>query len=104
MEFEPVSSFDLNIRGLNVSYKKSSEEIIFGKSTLNAPAVDGKVKLRILLDRGTIELFANEGAAVSTNYVVPEANNNSVSFSADGELKINSISINELKSSWPASK
>tara|TARA_B110000037_G_scaffold48501_1_gene59518 strand:+ start:3147 stop:4634 length:1488 start_codon:yes stop_codon:yes gene_type:complete len=100
IEFEPSSSFDVNIRGLMVSYKKNSEEIVYGKSTLKVPAVDGKVKLRILLDRASIELFANEGAVVATCYAVPEDNNDSVSISSDGDLKINSISINELKSSW----
>ncbi len=100
IEFEPVSSFELNIRGLKVSYIKSSEEITFGESYMKAPAIDGKVKLRILLDRASIELFTNEGAAVSTNCAVPEAKNKSVSVSAEGELKINSLILNELKSSW----
>lgn len=100
IEFEPSSSFDLNIRGLKVSYNKSSEEVVFGKTTLKAPAVDGSVKLRILLDRATIELFVNEGAEVSTIYAVPEANNQRVSVFAEGELKINSLIVNELKSSW----
>lgn len=100
IEFEPISSFDINIRGLKVSYIKSSKEIVFGKSILKAPEVDGKVKLRILLDRASIELFVNEGAEISTNYAVPEANNKRISISAEGELKINSLIVNELKSSW----
>lgn len=100
LEFEPTSSFDLSIRGLNINYKMSSEEIIFGKNIMKAPAINGVVKLRILLDRASIELFANEGAEVLTNCAVPEATSNSISFSADGELKINSLIVNELKSSW----
>lgn len=104
LEFEPGSSFDLYIRGLKLSYKSRTEEVVFGQSTLPAPAVHGKVKLRILLDRASIELFSNEGAAVSTCYAVPEAENQSISISADGDLKINSLTLNELKSSWPLSK
>jgi len=35
---------------------------------------------------------------------VPEANNNGISISSAGELKIKSIIVNELKSSWPETK
>ena len=100
IEFEPVSSMTINLRGLDITYEKSSETITFGKSKLAAPAIDGKVKLRVLLDRATIELFANEGAAVSTNYAVPVEDNLNISISAEGNLKINSLIVNELKSSW----
>ena len=100
IEFEPVSSMTINLRGLDITYEKSSETITFGKSKLAAPAIDGKVKLRVLLDRVTIELFANEGAAVSTNYAVPVEDNLNISISAEGNLKINSLIVNELKSSW----
>jgi sucrose-6-phosphate hydrolase SacC (GH32 family) len=100
IDFEPVSSMKISLRGLDITYEKSSETITFRKSKLSAPAINGKVKLRVLLDRATIELFANEGAAVSTNYAVPVEDNLNISISAEGNLKINSLIINELKSSW----
>ena len=100
VEFEAGSSLKLTIRGQEVSYEPENEIFVFGKNKLAAPAINGKVKLRVLLDRASIELFVNEGALVSTNYAVPEADNHSISVSADGEVKINSLIINELKSSW----
>lgn len=102
LEFEPGASFEISIRGLEVKYNKNKEEFVFGKSVLAAPAIDGKVKLRILLDRATIELFANEGAVVSSNYAIPEANNHGISIFSEDALKITLIEINELKSSWPS--
>ena len=100
IDFEPVSSMKISLRGLDITYEKSSETITFRKSKLSAPAINGKVKLRVLLDSATIELFANEGAAVSTNYAVPVEDNLNISISAEGNLKINSLIVNELKSSW----
>jgi len=100
IEFEPKNSIKLTIRGLEVAYDQKSGQFAFGTSKIAAPTIDGKVKLRVLLDRASIELFANEGAAVSTCYAVPEAGNYSISLSADGNTKINSLVINELKSSW----
>jgi len=100
IEFEPKNSIKLIIRGLEVAYDQRNGLFAFGTSKVAAPTIDGKVKLRVLLDRASIELFANEGAAVSTCYAVPEAGNYSISLSADGDTKINSLVINELKSSW----
>jgi fructan beta-fructosidase len=100
IEFEPVDSMTLNIRGLSVSYDSDSEQFTFGNSQMAAPAIDGKVRLRVLLDRASIELFINEGATVSTSYSVPVADDRSISISADGDMRINSLIINELKSSW----
>ncbi len=64
---------------------------------LAAPPVDGKVKLRVLVDRGSIELFANDGAAVATFFALPKPENWSISLSGNGSA---SLVINELKSIW----
>ena len=100
IEFEPGSSFDLKIRGLEVKYKHVDEIFVFGKTKLEAPAINGKVKLRLLLDRATIELFANEGAAVATGYAIPVEDNLYISLSAKGKLNFKSIIVNELRSAW----
>ncbi len=104
VEFEPRNSVKLIIRGLEVTYDRKSEMFIYGTSKVAAPVIAGKVKLRVLLDRASIELFANGGAAVSTCYAVAEPGNKNISISADDGTKINSIIINELKSSWAANK
>ncbi len=100
VEFEPKNSIKLAIRGLEIAYDLKSGIFAFGTSRVAAPVIDGKVKLRVLLDRASIELFANEGAAVSTCYAVPEAGNHSISLSADRDTKINLLIISKLKSSW----
>jgi sucrose-6-phosphate hydrolase SacC (GH32 family) len=104
VEFEPKNSMKLSIRGLEITYDSNSGKFAFGKSQVAAPAINGKVKLRVLLDRASIEIFANDGASVATCYAVAEAGNQSISISADGETKINSLIINELKSSWKSNK
>jgi len=100
IEFEPTDSMTLTIRGIEVTYYRSTEQFTCGKSQFAAPAIDGKVRLHVLLDRASIELFANGGATVSTNYAVPSADNRSISISADSDMRINTLVINEMKSSW----
>jgi sucrose-6-phosphate hydrolase SacC (GH32 family) len=100
IEFDASHSMTLTIRGLPVSYDSKREEFSFGSSQMAAPAIDGKIRLRVLLDRASIELFINDGATVSTNYAVPVTDDRSISISADENMKINSFIINEMKSSW----
>ena len=104
VEFEPRNSLKISIRGLNVKYDLNNGIFIYGTTKITAPVIDGKVKLRILLDRASIELFANGGATVATCYAVAETGNQHISISAEDETKINSLIINKLKSSWKREK
>jgi sucrose-6-phosphate hydrolase SacC (GH32 family) len=54
-----------------------------------------------LLDKASLEMFANEGAAVSTDYAVAAKDDHSFRLSADGEVFVNRITINSLSSIWP---
>ena len=99
IEFDPkeTGNIEWTLRGLKVGYDTDKEQFIYEGSRLAAPPVDGKVKLRVLVDRGSIELFANDGAAVATHYALPDPENRSISVTGNGKV---SLSINELKSIW----
>lgn len=62
---------------------------------------DGIVKLRIFLDSGSVEVFANEGERVFTTLVFPSADSANLEFfgTAAG-TKINSADVWTLKSIW----
>ena len=99
IEFDPKETGNLewNLRGLKVSYDAAKQQFIYQGKRLPAAPVDGKVKLRALVDRGSLELFANDGAAVATHYALPDPQNRSITLSGKGNA---SLSINELKSIW----
>ena len=100
IEFDPKETGNLewSLRGLKVSYDAAKQQFIYQGQRLPAAPVNGKVKLRALVDRGSLELFANDGAAVATHYALPDPGNRSMTLSGKGKV---SLSINELKSSWP---
>jgi len=104
IEFEPKEDININLRGLDISYNKTKEMFFFGKNSFPAHLIKGKVKLRVLLDRSSIEFFANDGLVVATFYAVPELNNNTISINATVATKLNSITIHNLKSSWVVPK
>jgi len=121
IDFEPIDDaiVTFKIRGLDVVYGNSTKfpnkegEMVDVKCIefnnveddhdvikIPAPTVDGKVRLRILLDRMSIEMFVNDGAYVATSYCLPTTDNIELNISEGDELKINSLVVNELESIW----
>ena len=126
MEFEPKGEKDLvfDIRGSTLTYSPAKKSMLFissevaankiaaaGKSpeerkrirldeyTLPDALKNGVVKLRILVDRGSIEVFLNEGETVLTHSVISELGNKSFTITG-GDAVIKSLEAHELKSSW----
>jgi fructan beta-fructosidase len=127
IEFTPQGNLSLDIRGLKVNYDDTKKEFTYNNSvrvegekaailalpaarqrkyrdtglrTIPAPTINGKIKLRVLVDRASLELFVNDGQAAASFVAVPDAKNRNINIQADSKLKINSIVVNELGSSW----
>ena len=94
----------LNLRGHSVS--------IYPEGTLAAvaawdrraavPRVDGRVKLRVLVDRTSIEVFAGDGEAVFSGYHLPADNDRTISLTAEGgTAKLISFQAHRLRTAWP---
>ncbi len=63
--------------------------------------IDNKIKLDILLDRASIEIFANDGQTVVSNCFTPaEGAEEVVLFTNGGELGIDGMDIYEMNSAW----
>lgn len=70
-----------------------------GRAPLNP--IKGKIKLKILLDRNTIEVFANNGAVVLSSCYMPKDEKPVYSFSGIEGAKLQSVDVYSLKSAWP---
>jgi fructan beta-fructosidase len=63
----------------------------------------GKVRLRILVDWSSVEVFADRGQTVITDQVFPDATSDGVELFADGgSAMLDSLKIRRLRSSWEA--
>ena len=75
-----------------------------GQSALVEP-VDGAVKLEILLDRSSIEIFANDGKVVMSSCFVPAENAFGLYlFNIGGELFVEKMEVYPMKSIWQKEK
>ncbi|MCA9200707.1 MAG: glycoside hydrolase family 32 protein, partial [Planctomycetales bacterium] len=83
----------------NISFHPNFAGIHSGPLPLQA---DGSVKLQLLVDTSSVEVFGNDGYTVITDRIFPDPGQNSVSLHVvDGSAKIRSLQMWQLQSIWP---
>ena len=107
-----ASDFGFTTNELTIRYYVDEGVLASGnrsyqKHTAPLKLDNGTVKLRLLIDRSSLEVFGNDGrVTLSSNYngsdSVEENNMNLRFYSNDGEVLIKSLKIHELKSIWSA--
>ena len=94
-------NFDLKNKKLSIDRTKSGR-VDFNKAFaagMTAPIVKkGNYKVRILVDKASVELFVNDGETVMTSTVFPsEPYNKMTFFTADAAWNANDIKIYNIK-------
>jgi len=91
----------LNIREIPIKFNAITNQLTCGDCTATLKPIGGLIKLRILVDRTSIEIFANDGRVYMPIGVVPKDSARSISvFSKGGDTKIKVLTVNLLKSAW----
>lgn len=90
-----------DIRGHKVEYSVADKRL----TALGRPAplepIGGRIRLRILVDRTSVEVFANDGRVQMASCFLPEPNNKTLGvFATGGAARIEALSVWELKSIW----
>ena len=104
-EFEPADAeaFGFTVRGVPVVYDVKKQEISCQGVTAPLKPQDGKVRLQLLVDRGSIEIFGNDGRVALSVGVIPADDNHSLEvFSRGGDTRLRSLEAFEMKSAWEA--
>lgn len=95
-------SISFNIRGIDVLYDVTKQEINIGSVT--APIKINKERrldLRILVDKNSFEIFGNEGEMSISAYVNPAVNNHMTFVrSTGGKIRLIKLQVTNLKSIW----
>ena len=104
IEFEPGASGQLALKvdRIPVLYDAGERQVRCLGCTMPLAPVDGRVRLRVLVDQLSIELFGNDGEATLTAYLPPPEGNRTLAIAASGEAcTIVSAEIHELRPAWP---
>jgi fructan beta-fructosidase len=96
---------ELTFHGAKIVYDVAAKTITCGKHKAPLSLEGSKLSLRALVDRGSVELFAGNGAvAISTAYRLDAENLSTSLVAKGGSAKIDSLAIYELKTVWQKSQ
>ncbi|MCI3983821.1 GH32 C-terminal domain-containing protein [Bacillus vallismortis] len=75
-----------------------------GKQTAPLKPVNGRVKMRIFVDRSSVEVFGNDGQQVITDIILPDRSSNGLElYAANGGVKVKSLAAYPLQKVWGTS-
>ncbi|MHC4741109.1 MAG: GH32 C-terminal domain-containing protein [Planctomycetota bacterium] len=102
-EFEvgEQSEFGFVIRGTPVTYNVEKAQISCKGKNASLKPEDGKIRLEILVDRTSIEIFGNSGRIyMPIGGILPEENMTLETFTKGGDTLIDSLTVYKLRSAW----
>ncbi len=94
------SALTLDAGGCSVSYDFAKHVVTSCSISTDLPPRSGKVRLRVLIDRMSVETFGNRGEVSLTNVAQPEAGAPLSLKSTGGSSVITSLVVHRLKSIW----
>lgn len=97
-----ASEMTFAVRGVPVVYDADKQALSCQGCTGPLKPRDGKVRLRILVDRSTIEVFGNDGELYMPVAVLPDPADRTVTVSrgGTGKAEIERLDVYELRSVW----
>lgn len=97
---------ELDVRGMPIRYHAAAGTIALGGKTAQAAAGAGRgLRLRVLVDRGVLEAFVNDGAAAfSAGGSIFSDPNGAIRLTAGAEARVKRLSIAEMNSIWPGDR
>ncbi len=101
IELGNAKEIELIMRGEKIRYNASKNEVsLFNKSAFLL-TIDRKIKLRILLDRTSIEIFGNNGQVSMSSCFLPDIENKRLDIHVlGGGAHIISMNVYELSPTW----
>jgi fructan beta-fructosidase len=103
LELEPGSARQMGIvfGEAAVTWDAEQQLVRCGQVSAALPPVEGRVSLRVLVDRGSIEVFGNGGAAaLSVGMALPEEEFGIKVFARGGKGVVREATVHRLKSVW----
>ena len=90
------------VRGVPVFYDRRLGALCCGGHTVPLPAPEGPFKWRILADRASLELYADDGAVtIAAGIILPEWETAVRLVAAGGNAVARRVTVARLRSAWP---
>ncbi len=101
LDVKAAKSIIVQMKGVSLSYDTVAQTLSCNGKTHPVPLVAGKVELRILVDRTSLEIYGQRGELYMpmTGHFVPSATPLTIE-AVGGAALIDKLQIHELKSAW----
>jgi len=101
IDLDKATEFGFNIRGEKLVYTVKDHLLTFMGNESKLVPVDHKIKLRLIIDRSSIEVFANQGEMTFSKHFLPDPSNMNLElYSSGGPVKVNFMEAYRLESIW----
>jgi fructan beta-fructosidase len=98
---DKATGFEFNIRGTTVGYDVKEQKLSIMGKKVTVLATNNSITLRFIIDRNSIEVFANQGEVTFSKLFYPEPSNTRLSLlPSGGPIKINFMEVYRLQSVW----
>ncbi len=104
-QFQPgvAAGVTFTLDGVQVTYNCQAQQLSCEGITNALIPINGIITLQILVDRGFLEIFANNGLVYMPMSTMPLAGRQPISLAANGSgAQLLSLSLYNLASAWPA--
>jgi fructan beta-fructosidase len=96
-----AKQFGLTLRGVSIEFDRDKRIVTCGEVSAPLNEANQRIRLRVLVDRGSIEVFGNGGAvAISAGTRFPDDARGVSLFSRGGTVGVRSLEAFELRSAW----
>jgi fructan beta-fructosidase len=103
IEAGDAAEVGFKIRGEAVAWTAKDKRLACLGREVELPPVGGRIKLQILVDRTSLEVFGNDGRAAMASCFLPKPAEKSLAvYATGGTAKIVSLQVFTLKSAWAA--
>jgi sucrose-6-phosphate hydrolase SacC (GH32 family) len=101
MELSQTHEFGFKIHGIPVVYNPATKTLTCLDNTILLQPQNGHIKLQILVDRASIEIFGNDGRVyLPIGVILPDDKPALEVFTKGAPLRVNTMDVFELKSIW----
>jgi sucrose-6-phosphate hydrolase SacC (GH32 family) len=96
-----AQTFGFRLRGRNITYHVEEKRLRNGEAAADLSVRDGCIRMRILVDRTSVELFGNDGEIVVPCCFLPGDSDQGLElFAEGGTARVASMDVRKLKSIW----
>lgn len=94
-----AEKIELELRGQKIELDLAAKTMKYGDAAAPVAVVDSKIKLRFVLDRMSLEIFANDGLSQIAKCFIPEDENNAPIFKSSCDC-VEKLQIWTMNSVW----